>query len=206
MKNLFIVVVLFCIGCSTTQEKLPIAGYKDIRSVDGKMDTIYHTIQDFAFLNQDSMIITEKTFEDKVYVADFFFTSCPSICPKMKQQMLRVYERFYDEPQLLILSHTIDPKHDTVAVLKEYAKLLEVESSKWHFVTGDMDKIYAIAEKSYFAPAGEDEEAPGGFLHNGAFVLVDKDRRIRGVYDGTDEFQVDKLIKDIPRLIQEYEN
>ena len=205
MKYLIFSLSLLVLACGTKEEKLPIAGYKDIQEVDGKIDTLYHTIADFSFVDQDSTTITQATFEDKIYVADFFFTTCPSICPKMKQQMLRVYEKFYDESSLLLLSHTIDPLHDTVAVLKEYSDLLEVSSDKWHFVTGEPDEIYEIAEKSYFATAGEDEEAPGGYFHNGAFVLVDKDRRIRGVYDGTDEFQVDKLIKDIPKLLAEYE-
>jgi protein SCO1/2 len=206
MRWLIGLVLLTILGCDSARDKtLPIAGYKEVKEVNGKIDTIYHTIGDYSFVNQDSVMISPQTFNDKIYVADFFFTSCPSICPKMKKQMLRVYEEFYNTPDLLLLSHTIDPRHDTVAVLRKYAELMEVESSKWHFVTGDQDEIYELAEKSYFAPAGEDGEAPGGYIHNGAFVLVDKEKRIRGVYDGTDELAVNRLIRDIPVLLKEYE-
>lgn len=116
--------------------------------------------------------------------------------------MLRVYEKFKDEPNLIILSHTIDPAHDTVAVLKEYAERLNVTSDKWHFVTGDRDSIYDIAMK-YLVPAQEEEGAEGGFTHGGHFILVDEQRRIRGIYDGTNEDAVDKLIADIPVLLKE---
>ena len=203
----WIIVFALLAGCENTTERLPIAGYKDVQEVNGNIDTIYHTIADYSFVNQDSTVITPETFKDKIYVADFFFTSCPSICPKMTQQMLRIYDEFYDNAELMILSHTIDPRHDTVAVLKEYADLLDVKSSKWHFVTGNADEIYELAERSYFASdTGEDEDAAGGYIHNGAFVLVDKEKRIRGVYDGTDEMAVSRLIRDIPKLLKEYEN
>ncbi len=193
-----------------TTNELPILGNKKFvdKEVNGEVvkDTIYHTIRDFAFVDQDSNLVTNETFSDQIYVADFFFTSCPTICPLMKQQMLRVYEAYENESEVAILSHTIDPKHDTVAVLKDFAEKLGVKTEKWHFVTGNKDSIYDIGETSYLVVANEDENAPGGYIHSGAFLLVDKQRRIRGVYDGTIPEQVDILINDIGRLIKKNEN
>ena len=117
--------------------------------------------------------------------------------------MLRIYDEYESNPEVAILSHTIDPKHDTVAVLRDYAERLGVSSTKWHFVTGDQDDIYEISESSYMVTAAEDSNEPGGYIHSGAFLLVDKERRIRGVYDGTVPEQVDLLIKDINRLLKE---
>lgn len=185
---------------SCVKEKpLPILGE---RSFNGT-DTVYHTIPKFAFTNQDSSIVTNESLKNKIYVADFFFTTCPTICPVMKTQMLRVYDTFKNDADVMILSHTIDPQHDTVAVLREYAERLGVSSDKWHFVTGDMDSIYRIAERGYFTRAAQDEAAEGGFLHSGAFLLVDKHQRIRGHYDGTNAEDVDQLMKDIERLKRE---
>lgn len=197
-------------ACSSqeTDERLPILGRKEVQVnvVEGKevMDTVYHTIGDFSFVNQDSIVITQEDFKGKIYVADFFFTSCPTICPIMKSEMLRVYEAFKDNDEVLILSHTIDPAYDTVALLKDYAERLGVEDhSKWHFVTGEKEDIYEIGQGDYMVTAMEDEDEPGGFLHSGAFILVDKHRRVRGIYDGTKEIEVSRLIKDIPRLLEE---
>ncbi len=168
-------------------------------------DTAYHTIPPFSFVNQDSTVVTHKTFDGKIYVADFFFTSCRTICPKMKTQMVRVYDAIKDDPDVLLLSHTIDPKHDTVALLHDYAERLGVSSDKWHFVTGKKEDIYRIAQESYFATAMEDATEPDGFSHSGAFLLIDKEKRIRGKYDGTQPADVDRLIADIERLKKEYE-
>lgn len=203
IKNLTSIMVVFVlIACNqqTTSEKLPILGNK----IFEENDTIYHTIQDFQLVDQDSSIVTNETYSDKVYVADFFFTSCPTICPQMKAQMLRVYEKFEANDQVGILSHTIDPTYDTVALLKDYSERLGVSSDKWKFVTGDQDYIYDLAEKSYMSIADEDADAPGGYIHSGAFLLVDKERRIRGVYDGTVPEQVDVMINDIEKLLKEY--
>ncbi|MEP0368546.1 MAG: SCO family protein [Cyclobacteriaceae bacterium] len=203
-----LVAIALIMSCSPvkTQFELPVLGRSEIveKEVDGKTvyDTIPHTIANFEFVDQDSTIVTNATFEGQVYVADFFFTSCPTICPVMKKQMLRVYEEFENEPEVSILSHTIDPTHDTVALLNNFAKNLGVKSDKWHFVTGDKDKIYEIGETSYMVVANEDEDAPGGYIHSGAFLLIDTQRRIRGVYDGTVPEQVDLLMSDIKKLIK----
>jgi protein SCO1 len=198
-------VVLFfsvCIlsSCVKNAEKsLPIFGERDIQNGD----TIYHTIGNFKFVDQDSSEVTNETFKDKIYVADFFFTSCRTICPKMKTQMLRVYESVQNDPEVLLLSHTIDPEYDTVGLLKDFADRLGVESRKWHFVTGEKEQIYNIAQTSYFATALEDKSEPDGFIHSGAFLLVDKHQRIRGKYDGTVEEDVNRLLKDIEKLKKE---
>lgn len=210
MKKLLpLFVLLACTPTPNRPFELPVYGQPEIveKEVNGTStyDTIPHTIADFAFLDQDSTWVTNATFQDQVYVADFFFTSCPTICPVMKQQMLRVYEAYETEPQVAILSHTIDPKHDTVALLRDFANKLGVNTNKWHFVTGDLETIYQLGETSYMVPASEDSEAPGGFIHSGAFLLVDQKRQIRGVYDGTVPEQVDLLIKDIKRLIKKDE-
>ena len=192
-------------SCQQQQEKLPIYGPKEVQAGVGTSspDTLYHSIPDFAFVDQDSSLVTQKTFENSIYVADFFFTTCPSICPIMKSQMLRVYEKYKGNDRVKFLSHSIDPKHDSVAVLKDYADRLGVNSDQWHFVTGDKQAIFDIAQKSYMVSALEDEAAPGGVVHSGAFLLVDQNRRIRGHYDGTSKEQVDKLLHDIDILLEE---
>ena len=187
------------INCSSKKESLLIFGEKVVNGAD----TVYHTIAPFRFIDQDSVAITNAVFKDKIYVADFFFTSCRTICPIMKTQMLRVYEATKDMPDVLILSHTIDPEYGTVALLYDFAKRLGVESKRWHFVTGVKDSIYKIAQTSYFATAMQDKSEPDGFIHSGAFLLIDKKGRIRGKYDGTKEDDVNRLIVDIKRLREE---
>lgn len=197
-----------CRNNQKATEKLPILGYREVvaKELDGKkvIDTVYHTIADFSFIDQDSAIVTNETFSGKIYVADFFFTSCRTICPKMKTQLLRVYDSIQALPDVAILSHTIDPEHDDVARLHDFADRLGVKSDKWHFVTGEQDNIYDIAQTSYFATAMIDKTEPDGFIHSGAFLLIDKQRRIRGKYDGTVEEDVNRLINDIHRLRAEY--
>ncbi len=208
----FIISSVFLPSCSFLQEneksndQLPYLGRHDFveKTVNDKkmIDTLYHQVADFRFINQDSIIVTPETFQDKVYVTDFFFTTCPTICPVMKTQMLRIYEAFKNNDEVALLSHTIDPVHDTVAVLHDYAERLGVSGNNWHFVTGDKDEIYEMGLKSYMVTAMEDENEPGGFIHSGAFILVDKDKHIRGMYDGTEPEQVDVLIRDIRRLLR----
>ncbi|MCF1749944.1 SCO family protein [Mariniradius sediminis] len=187
--------------------ELPILGNREVQEfeMEGKTvtDTVYHKIADFSFTNQEGKTITNASMQGKVYVADFFFTTCPTICPIMKTQMLRVYEKFKDEPRFQILSHTLDPVHDTPELLKDYASKIGVEDDKtWHFLSGDQEKIFEIGQTSYLTTAMADQNEPGGILHSGAFVLIDQDGHIRGVYDGTKEDQVDRLMKDIPKLLK----
>jgi protein SCO1/2 len=187
---------LFLLSCQMNEKPLPIFGERDVVGTD----TVYHTIAPFAFVDQDSSLVTNETFKDNIYVADFFFTSCRTICPIMKTQMLRVYNATAEMPDVKILSHTIDPEYDTVALLHDFANRLGAESNRWHFVTGVKDSIYKIAQTSYFATAMEDKSEPDGFIHSGAFLLLDKQQRIRGKYDGTKEEDVNRLIIDIKRL------
>lgn len=179
---------------------LPILGE---RYVDDNKDTVYHQIADFSLVNQLGDTVTNSDVANKVYVADFFFTSCPTICPVMKKEMLRVYEKFNSNPDFKILSHSIDVGHDTPEVLKDYAERLGVnDASTWNFLTGDQEKIFELGQTSYLTTAMEDQQEPGGFLHSGAFLLIDQQGRIRGVYDGTKSDQVDRLINDIPKILK----
>ncbi len=180
---------------------LPIFGEREVVGTD----TVYHTIADFKFVDQDSAEVTGNTYDNKIYVADFFFTSCRTICPIMKTQMKRVYDSIQQDNDVLLLSHTIDPEYDNVALLHDFAERLEVKSNKWHFVTGKKEDIYKIAQTSYFATALEDKTEPDGFIHTGAFLLIDKKKRIRGKYDGTKEEDVNRLLVDIARLKKEDE-
>ncbi|WP_103727049.1 SCO family protein [Flavobacterium croceum] len=196
-----IVLTLFlCIlfSCNQKPDKLPFLGNP---VVNGK-DTIYPKIHDFSFIDQDSITVTNKTFENKIYVADFIFLSCPTICPKMHTELSSVYNIYKNNPNILFISHTIDPEHDTVERLKAYTKSNKI-SNKWHFVTGNRDSIYSIATKSYFATAYNDSKEPGGYVHSGGFLLIDKNRHIRGVYDGTNPEETKRLIRDIKVLLSE---
>jgi protein SCO1/2 len=196
----FFITMIFLAACTPKQKDLPIFGEREVNGTD----TIYHTIAPFRFVDQDSATITNDVFKDKIYVADFFFTSCRTICPIMKTQMLRVYEATKEMPDVVLLSHSIDPEYDTVALLHDFAERLGVESKRWHFVTGVKDSIYKIAQTSYFATAMEDKAEPDGFIHSGAFLLIDKKGRIRGKYDGTKPEDVDRLVEDIKRLRAEH--
>lgn len=204
MMNMRLIIQVFIISvalsaCGTgMKEPLPLLGKHQIDKETG--DTTYHQIPDFEFINQDSMVVNNETFKDKIYVADFFFTSCPTICPKTAQQMLRLYERYKDEDRVVLLAHSIDTKRDTVGRLKEYANGLEVSAPKWHFVTGEKADIYNIAD-DYMSIAIEDPDAPGGFDHSGWFILVDKDRHIRSFCNGTDPESVDDFMEDIDWLL-----
>jgi protein SCO1/2 len=205
-KLLLLPLIALAISCGAPSEKttetaeLPILGE---RYVDDNQDTVYHSIADFAFVNQVGDTIRKENMAGKIYVADFFFTTCPTICPVMKKEMLRVFEQFKEEPNFRILSHSIDPTHDTQAVLMDYAEKLGVpNAATWNFLTGDQEKIFEIGQTSYLTTTMADDLEPGGFLHSGAFLLVDQQGRIRGVYDGTKTEQVDRLLADIPKLLK----
>lgn len=164
-----------------------------------------HRVGGFNLTDQDGNTVTPNNFKDKIYVTDFFFVTCPTICPKMTDQMLRVYEEFKDNDAILLLSHTVMPEEDSVPVLKEYADKIKVNSNKWKFVTGDKKQIYDLARKTYFAAVTEGDGGVDDFIHTENFVLVDKEKRLRGFYDGTSKKDVDRLIKDIYTLLSEYE-
>jgi protein SCO1/2 len=186
------------IACNRTPRQLPILGERDV--IDG--DTVYPAIRAFAFVDQDSQVVTNETFRDRVYVADFFFINCPTICPKVKANGLRIYEKYRDDPRVALLSHTVNPKHDTVAALKRHAEKLGISSDRWHLVTGDKDEIYSIAD-DYYSIAVEDPTAPGGFNHSGRLILVDRNRHVRSFCDGTDADDVTRFMDDIDALLAE---
>lgn len=178
---------------------LPVFGEKKASG----LDTVYHTIRPFFFTNQYNEPVTEGTTKNKIYVADFFFATCQSICPQMSSQLVHVQDAFKNDSSILILSHTVNPMHDTVEVLNGYAQTYGALKGKWHFLTGSKKEIYALAKDSYLVNALEDDGTPEGFLHSELFILVDTYGRIRGTYDGTDAVAVQKLIADIKRLKQE---
>lgn len=161
----------------------------------------FHKISPFKLTNQDGKIITEQTFKDKIYVVDFFFTSCPGICPKMTANMNILQEEFLKDDEILLLSHSVTPEKDSVTVLKRYAEAKGVVSNKWHLVTGSQQEIYKLGRKDYFVE--EDlgiEKDVDEFLHTENFVLIDKNRHIRGIYNGLNKTAINQLIADIKTL------
>lgn len=162
----------------------------------------YHKIADFSLTNQNGEPITQKDYKDKIYVADFFFTTCQTICPIMTDHMVKIQDKIKNNPEVLLLSHTVTPEIDTVAQLKKYALEKGVIDSKWNLVTGDKKEIYDLARKSYLA-AKDTPYNKYDLIHTENFVLVDKKRRIRGFYDGTDSEAIDQLMKDIKILEKE---
>ena len=198
----FFTLFILAIGCQQpATTSLPILGKKKI--VDG--NEVDHKIPDWTFLNQDSVEVSNKDLSDVVYVTDFFFRSCPTICPKTMREMKRVYTAFEDNPQVKLVSFTIDPKRDTPSKLKEYAANLQVDDKKWWFLHGEKETTYDLA-LDYFNTAYEDADVPGGFNHSGKLILTDKNGHIRSFSEGTDPEETPKLIRDITTLLKEYES
>ena len=165
----------------------------------------YHKIADFKLVNQNGDTITNANYEDKIYVADFFFTTCMTICPIMTDHMVKIQEKIKNDPDVFLLSHTVMPRIDTVAQLKRYAEEKGVIDSKWNLVTGSKKQIYDLARKSYLAAKSEGDGGKYDMVHTENFVLVDKDRQIRGFYDGTNAEAIEELMEDIKILKREYE-
>ena len=163
----------------------------------------YHTISDFSFTNQNGKIITQKDYDGKIYVADFFFTTCGSICPKMTMNLAVIQKEIINNPKVMLLSHTVFPETDSVAVLKKYAIKNGVLDNKWNLVTGDKKQIYTMARKSYLAVKLGKPNELYDMVHTENFVLVDSKRRVRGFYDGTKEEDIQRLIDDINFLCSE---
>ena len=165
----------------------------------------YHRISDFSLLNQNGNNVTQEDYKNKIYVADFFFTTCPDICPIMTGNMLYLQENLEDM-NVMLASFSVTPKIDTVEVLKEYSTLKGVDDSRWNLMTGDKKQIYDLARKSYLVAKAIPDGKNHGMIHTENFVLVDRDKRIRGYYDGTNIEDMDKLLDDIQILIKSYEN
>jgi len=164
----------------------------------------YHTIADFELINQNGDTISQDHYEDKIYVADFFFTTCQTICPIMTGQMHRIQESILDDEEIMLLSHSVMPEIDSVAQLKRYAIEKGVNDNKWNLVTGERKQIYDLARKSYLV-VKDDQSEDYGMVHTENFALIDKDKQIRGIYNGISPASVDSLLQDIKRLKKEYE-
>lgn len=205
--GLVAVVILFLFYSALKPKKtLPIFSPSDVNPelVDSLVEhiKINHKIQDWTFTNQNGKIVTHKDYEDKIYVADFFFTTCPSICPIMKDNMVWLQEKIQKYPDVMLLSHTVTPDIDTPEVLKEFAVKKGIDDSKWNLVTGNKKDIYYIARKSYLAVKTGDASELYDMVHTENFILVDKKRRIRGFYDGTNQKDMKRLLEDIEVLVR----
>tara|TARA_B100000886_G_scaffold334313_1_gene289647 strand:+ start:576 stop:1247 length:672 start_codon:yes stop_codon:yes gene_type:complete len=165
----------------------------------------YHKISDFELINQNGQKITQEFYSNKIYVADFFFTTCQDICPIMTKNMYKLQEELKNDNDVLFLSHTVIPEVDTVQQLKKYSIENKVNDSKWNLVTGDKKQIYDLARKSYLA-VEDTEYGDFDMIHTENFMLIDKEKQIRGFYDGTNDFEIEKLLKDIEILKQSYKN
>ena len=166
----------------------------------------YHKIAPFKLINQNGDTITEANYKDKIYVADFFFTTCLSICPMMTDNMVRIQEKIINDPEVMLLSHSVTPVIDSVPRLKAYAEEKGVVDSKWNMVTGDKKQIYNLARKSYLAVKTVGDGGPFDMIHTENFILVDKEKQIRGFYDGTKEEDIQQLLHDIEVLKNEYKS
>ena len=176
--------------------------------VDSTMQHVkkYHTIADFELTNQNGEKVTQKDYQDKIYIADFFFTTCPTICPIMTKNMANIQAQIAGDDDIMLLSHSVTPEIDSVPQLKKYALEEGVLDDKWNLVTGDKKQIYELARKSYLAVKTDGDGGPFDMIHTENFILVDKDRRIRGFYDGTDPEEIEKLMGDLEILKQAYLN
>jgi protein SCO1/2 len=166
----------------------------------------YHTISNFSLTNQNGENITQDFYKDKIYVADFFFTTCPTICPVMTDNMVYLQSQIANDDEVLLLSHSVTPEIDSAAQLKKYALEKGVIDQKWNLVTGDKKHIYELARKSYLAVKTDGDGGPFDMIHTENFILVDKERRIRGTYDGTSKDEMDRLLKDLEVLKLSYLN
>lgn len=197
----FIVIFIFIqfTSCDSQPKKLPFLGHKQL--IDGK--EVAPSIRSFSFANQDGDSINNESLKKHIYITDFFFTSCPSICPRVMKQMLRLHDEFKNEDMVKLVSFTIDPKRDSIGRLAKYAANINVKSDKWLFLTGNKDFTLDLADDYYIA-ALEDPTAPGGFDHSGKIVLVDTNGHVRAFCEGTDPESIPQFIKDVKTLLDEY--
>ena len=190
------------------QKKLPVfqPAMVNYELVDSTIQHIkkFHRIADFELINQNGKTVTNENFNGKIYVADFFFTTCPTICISMTDNLLKVQKEIQNNPNILLISHSVTPKIDSVTQLKKYAIEKGVNDKKWHLVTGDKKEIYKLARKSYLAVKDEGDGGPFDMIHTENFILVDPDKRIRGFYDGTDSKEIKRLLLEIKILNSEY--
>ncbi len=206
-KHLIYILIVVFISCNQDSKKqLPIYNPVDFnpKLVDKSIRDITknHTVSDFNLINQNGSFITSKDYKNKIYVVDFFFTSCPSICPIMTNNMLKIQDEFIDNNEVMLLSMSVTPEIDNVEILKQYAVDKGVIDSKWNITTGQKKHIYELARKSYFAVLKQGDGGLQDFIHSPNFILVDNKKQIRGIYDGTIENEISRLIKDINILCE----
>jgi protein SCO1/2 len=218
MKNnvLILVSLIFLIGCKKTEQEKVVSRVEVLPFYDEATFTPkwfvkdndslknFHKIADFSLINQDGIIVTNQTFNNKIYITDFFFTTCPGICPKMTASMMDLQKEYLNDDEVMLLSHSVTPEIDSVPTLKKYALKNEIVSSKWHLVTGNRKEIYDLGRKSYFVE--EDlgkEKTEDDFLHTENFVLIDKNKYIRGIYNSLNSNDINQLIADIKTLKNE---
>ena len=213
-KKFLLFILIFSVGFLTIsyhllnpKKKLPIMNPSDVNPelVDSTVQFVskYHTIDDFSFINQNAKTITQKDYANKIYVADFFFTTCQTICPIMTSNMVEVQKAFLKNPKVMLLSHSVLPDQDSVSVLKKYAIEKGVIDTKWNLVTGDKKEIYFLARKSYLAVKTGKPSEMYDMVHTENLILVDTKKRIRGFYDGTKKEEISRLIEDINFLLTE---
>ncbi|MEO8150615.1 MAG: SCO family protein [Bacteroidia bacterium] len=178
-------------------------GPRDFQMVNGKADTVYHTIGNFSLTDQKGKLVTPQNFNNKIYVANFFFTTCTSICPKMSEGIQDAAYAFKDDTLVKFISHTVNPEEDSVPVLFAYSLKYHAKPDKWYFVTGDKEQIYKLAREDYYLPIAPGNGGKDDFIHSEKLILIDTSKRIRGIYDGTDAWEIARLKDEIKVL--EYE-
>ena len=208
-NGILILVISTILSCNQSSKRiLPIYNPADFNSelVDKSLHnkTEYHTVSDFQLINQNGDTITQESYKDKIYVADFFFTRCNSICPIMTNNIGILQKEFINNDDIMFLSLSVTPEIDSVSVLREYAKNKDVIDAKWNVTTGDKKHIYNLARKSYFAVVEQGDGGLQDFIHTPNFILVDKEKQIRGIYDGTNDVDIQRIIGDIKILINSY--
>ena len=206
---LFIIFVIIGYFLMTPSKKLPVYNPADVnpRLVDASVKHVRsnHKVANFSLLNQNGDTITQSNYNGKIYVTDFFFTRCQTICPIMSTNMAELQELFKNDTSVLFLSHSVTPVIDSISVLRAYADKKGVIDAKWNLVTGEKKHIYELARKSYFAVLDEGDGGVQDFIHTEQFILVDKDRQLRGFYDGTDKEEIKRIFEDIHILKKEYD-
>ena len=200
-----IFMISFLFSCDQQEKKqLPVYNPVDFKEklVDKSVRNVSknHTVANFSLTNQNGITITNKDYENKIYVVDFFFTSCPTICPIMTNNMLKIQDEFIDNDDIKLLSMSVTPEIDNVEILKQYAIEKGVNDSKWNITTGPKKHIYELARKSYFAVVEQGDGGLQDFIHTPNFILIDTKKQIRGIYDGTNENEILRLIADIKIL------
>lgn len=203
MKYYYFILFLFLSCVESSNIDLPIIGPSDFKEelVNNKVNKEQsHFVSDFELINQNGDTITNKDYENKIYVVDFFFTRCGSICPIMTNNMKKIQDKFLENDNLMLLSISVTPNIDNVETLKKYAKSKGVINSKWNIATGNKKHIYELARKSYFAVLKKGDGGLQDFIHTPNFILIDKKKQIRGIYDGTDDIEIKRVINDIKTL------